>query len=264
MTIQPTDLVLKYGPWSLSKADCAAQCPKKFDLQYIHKGPKTRNNSDALVGQAVHKVLELVMQATPAVKAYEAASIMYQLTSVEQARVDDLRPFVDNFVVKFEDWCKRHNVHQTITERKFAVDIEGNPTEFFGGKTFFRGVVDLMAFMSDMPHVAILDHKTGKPRGISHYKNQFDSYRLLIKAKYPRLTGAITGINFLQIDQVIFQKFSNLPEIPALMDTIMIYLNESTKNLDNLERTIPGPLCGWCDHHLMCSGVVPDTGTGNG
>lgn len=253
MSPTPSNLVLMYAPWSTSKIETAIQCPKKFGLAYASK-PKlpTTGNSDALVGKAAHYILEKITQGVPLPVAYAEAIQKFSLTSVETSRVDELKPYLDNFLHKFESWCTRHAAKERITELKLAVDQKGNPISYFDKHVFFRGVLDLVVLLENAPHAVVIDHKTGKPRDMSHYARQLENYVLLLKSHYLRLTGFVTAINFLQIDQVVFQPLREVDAIGTLMDPLIAYLNKSTENLTDLEKTNVGPLCGWCDYRQHC------------
>jgi putative RecB family exonuclease len=252
---QPTQFVLDYAPWSVSKANVAAECPKRFHFTYILKKPR-KTNPDALVGNAVHKAVEYVLGGYPLSKAFDAVVAQYELMSEELDRVMFFQPAVQNFMQKFESYCKRHNAGTPAIEQRLAVDLEGRPVKFFDKRAFMRGVLDLSVLFRGTPHGLVLDHKTGKQHDLKYFQNQFLGYVLLLKAAHPDLTGIKVGINFLKTDAIQMGKMYDVTSIEPVRRSIIEFLNQATRETADFEKAVPSKLCGWCDHQEYCPAHV--------
>lgn len=265
MSIEPSPFVLEHAPWSYSKAETAAQCPYRFYLTYVEKRKRGRPNADALVGQAVHKILEFMISGRNWNLAYEAAMESYpDLTSNELDRVQEMRFAAKNFIEKLGRYQDRHHIADTWIERKMGIDIDGKPTKFFSDAVFFRGVVDLALFPKDRGHVIVLDHKTGKRRSLHYYEKQFDCYLLLVKATLSTLTQGRVGIHWTKDDVIeLSKKARNISDIQPYREQLIEWLNQSVKDTANFEMTKRGPLCPWCDHQGSCPEFSEGSDTDN-
>lgn len=264
MSVEPSAFVLKHAPWSYSKAETAAQCPLRFFLTYVQKRKRGKPNADALVGQAVHKILEFMISGRSWNLAYEAARESYDLTSNEIDRVDEMKFAAQNFMTKLGKYQERHNIQDTWIERKLGITLDGAPTRFFGNDVFFRGVVDLALFPKDRGHVIILDHKTGKRRSLHYYEKQFDCYLLLIKASLKTLSQGRVGIHWAKEDLIELSKKSrNIAEIEPYREQLIQWLNSAVEETDNFDKTKRGPLCPWCDHQAECPEFSQGSDTNN-
>ena len=254
MTTEPSAFVRDYAPWSYSKAETAAQCPYRFKLTYVKKRKRGWPNADALVGQAVHKILEFMISGRSWNLAYEAARESYpDLTSNEIDRVEEMKFAAQNFMTKLGKYQERHNIQNTWIERKLGITLDGTPTKFFGSGVFFRGVVDLALFPKDRGHVIVLDHKTGKRRSLHYYEKQFDCYLLLVKANLQSLSQGRVGIHWAKEDHIELSKKSrNIADVEPYREQLITWLNDAVKETSNLDKTKRGPLCPWCDHQSVC------------
>jgi hypothetical protein len=139
------------------------------------------------------------------------------------------------------------------------VTLDGKAVAFFDeAKAFFRGVLDLSYLIPSKPHVVIMDHKTGKDRGIGYYQSQFDGYLWLIKSLHPELEGAQIAVNFLQSDRTEFAPFTRFHDAGELCERVVAFLNKATAKVENIEAARPGPLCPWCDFHSICPARTAD------
>ena len=250
--VQPSDIVMQYKPWSTSKADKAKQCPLAFKLRYVDKlkGP---DNPDALVGKAVHSILEYVIMSTPVEKALAQALETYKLTSNEIDRVNDFVPAVDSFKRKFAHYCKTHGTQIPQVEQKLSIDRNGKPVRFFDNKNgFFRGAIDVTAQFKHRPYALAIDHKTGKLRALAYYKNQMDAYIMMLKAHNLKLEHVIPGIHWLQSNHIELGKPVPVGNLVDMIDALVHRLNEDTAGLKNLDQYNESPLCGWCEFKDRC------------
>ena len=251
-TVHPTEIVLKYAPWSVSKADKAKQCPLAFKFTYVdkHKGP---DNPDALVGKALHSILEYSIMGTPVTDAVDKVMETYKLTSSEMDRVMDLAPTVDSFKRKFAHYCRTHGTARPQVEQKLSIDRNGKPVRFFDNKNgFFRGAIDVAVLFNNRPYALALDHKTGKLRALEYYKNQMDAYAMLLKAHNLKLEKVMPSIHWLQANHIEMGKFMAVDDLVKMIDALVHRLNEDTAGLEDLDKHNVTPLCGWCPHQDRC------------
>jgi hypothetical protein len=250
----PNELTLKYAPWSISKADVALQCPMKFNLGYIDKSKeKAVTNTDALVGKAVHRILELTLTGITINKAFQCALSEFQLTSNEEETVQGFRPSVITFLTRFTKYRQQCNGAEPTVEIKLGVNLDWASVPFFDSSVFFRGVIDLNMDLINKPHTVILDHKTGKFRELDHFKHQFDGYLLLKKAHNPAIEKIRVGLNFLQDNRVdLLKELQDVLDLEPVITRVLSYLNDAAMSLKDLNVTKPSPLCAWCDHRKRC------------
>lgn len=267
MAIEPTAFVRQYAPWSTSKADTVRNCPRKFKYQYIDKirGLKAKKLGDALVGKAVHKLLEysLVLKR-PISDFVDTVIAEYDLNEENTARFMGNIPAATSLMERMNAYCQRKwNNPTPKIEQKLAVNLEGKGVAFFDdSKAFFRGVVDLSYRIPGTQHMVILDHKTGKDRGIGYYQSQFDGYLWLLKGAYPELEGVQIAVNFLQSNKTEFATFKYVHDAGELRDHVVAFLNKATAKVVDIEAVRRGPLCDWCDFYSICPAHNTDGGHG--
>lgn len=254
---KPTEIVKKYAPWSVSKANISKQCPHRFYLQYVKKVkvdvPPTQ---EALVGIAAHSALEYAIGSNgklSVARCFKLAITEHSLTTREIEIVRGFQPAVENFMQKLKIYRHRHNADLPIIEQKLAVDFEGNPIKFWDNSGLIRGVVDMSLRFKGRPHALIIDHKTGKERELAYFEKQFDTYALLMRAAIPELEAIKLGINFIKADRIDFKKgMLDVRDVQALLNKVLSFLNETTREADNHKLVRPGPLCNWCDYKSVC------------
>lgn len=264
MSVELTPFLKEHAPWSLSKVDSVAQCPRKFMYGYVNKPDKSLlglyDNYDARVGKAVHKMLEYMVTGQSIDRAVRFVADEFDLVTKELGALEASRPAALRFLSMFNAFRNTRGKHRLIVEHKIAVDFDGKKCEYFGPKNkpnniLLRGVVDVGCVFTDSPLAVIVDHKTGKNKGIAYYANQMTCYALLIKANYPSITRFIPAINWVQDSKVELGKEVDLTRIDTLMDKVVQFMLESTKDIDNskLETANVGALCHWCDYRSLCS-----------
>jgi CRISPR/Cas system-associated exonuclease Cas4 (RecB family) len=256
MNIEPNLFVRKYGPWSISKADTVRNCPRKFKYQYIEKIRKLEapKKGDALVGKAIHKLLEYAIRLNKPANLFTANVISeFTLTGEDVDRFNSLVPAADSLVARLAKSQLRWSAFPPKIEQKLAVDINGHVVNFFDdSKAFFRGVIDISYQIKNRKHLIVMDHKTGKYRDINYYKSQMDGYLWLVKGLDPELEAVQTAVNYLQTDQTIYALIERVPDAGELGDRVIAFLNKSTAKVTDLEVMTVGPLCLWCDYHSIC------------
>lgn len=254
--IQPTAFVKKYAPWSISKAKAANTCPYKFKLQYVLKEKaRLTAGKEARVGQCVHEVLEMALAGRPVKTTLPLIIQQHGLTTDEEDMALAFETAIVNFVKRLATYRRKINAKEPVMERKMGLSVDGRAVNFYAKDVFMRGVLDMYMFIHGRPHAVVLDHKTGKDRGLEPHEAQFEAYLAMMKAVYPELTGVSIGVNFLQTDHVEFfdnGRMRDVRDITPLMNRVINYLNTATRGITDLDLCKVTKLCGWCDFRNVC------------
>jgi putative RecB family exonuclease len=254
-TAIPSDFVKKYAPWSISKLNAAAQCPHLFHLKYVDKPEMvaTPMSVDAMIGTAVHRMVEFALQGHAVAKAYKAAIVGTQLVTAELERVRAFMPAITVFIRRLTLYRQHHNVQTPILEKKWSVSFDGAPLGFWDRSGFLRGAVDLHALFAAKPYALLLDHKSGKAKPLDSYTWQFKAYSLLLKAHNPQIEKVQTGINHLFTESIDMSAgLTDVRDVGGMVNAFVVYANEQTRLTYNHLQTRKGPLCGWCDFKPIC------------
>ncbi len=252
--VEPSDFVRQYAPWAITKINVAAQCPHKFHLQYdVKKKMGLPTSSAALIGRAVHTLLEQIVRGHRLDVARKMAVEGHKLTTNEIEAVDGFIPAATQFLSRINAYRQRLNMGPLQPEKKWAIGFDGKPRGYWSKNVFLRGAVDVHAIFQDKPFALVLDHKTGKWKELKEYRWQFAAYKLLLKAHKPEVQKVQTGINHLFTETVDMSKgLDDVRDISAMLDDFMRYVNEQTRTAYNHNITRRGPLCDWCDYKTIC------------
>jgi CRISPR/Cas system-associated exonuclease Cas4 (RecB family) len=253
-----TDLLLKFAPWSISKAGCAITCPRQFGLKYVDKVPEEAPRSENKVGTVAHAVLENRLKGKPAREAKTSAVEKTPLTSTEEEQLKTLEDGINEFMKRFDAFCKANGVTELLIEKKWAINAALSPVSFFSKDVFFRGVVDLAVLTKDRDLI-VVDHKSGTvASSLSKFKPQLDSYAVLGLATTPDIAGVQSAIHFLQGNgdaKIKWNKYIDANLIKTQLNPWLIsYLTEAAKSAKDTTVTKPGKNwpCGWCAYRLSC------------
>jgi CRISPR/Cas system-associated exonuclease Cas4 (RecB family) len=255
-----TDLAIKYGAWSLSKANTALQCPHKFYLTYINKpteGESKYESTEAIIGKRVHKVLELFFAGFDLSKAFHYAIQEGKLTTAERNSVLSYRPAITLFIHKWEQYSTRVQGGPPQTELKLCINKEFKPCSFFSTDAFFRGVIDLKVPLINKPTCVIIDHKTGKKKPISEHGLQLRSYALLLKLHDDKLERVQSGIHYVTDGSIdLCTNLHYVTDISEYVEELITHINKAAANLVDLQVTRPNRLCDWCDQKYRCTTIM--------
>lgn len=248
--------VLKHAPWSISKAGTIEKCSTQFDYKYgPNKIKELVQYQQATVGVAVHKALEMALDGTMVKTAFRHAIDQCGLTTNEAEEVMSFYDQVDRFVKKMLAFQKTHGVlpQNRYIERRWALKADFTKTDFFDKTGFFRGVVDF-GMLTAANDLVIIDHKSGKQKPLEEYAAQFKSYCLMALAMIPSLRGVQTAVNFVQTDQLVWNKYVTAEVItkeyrPWLVD----YLTKSCAGLLKPPIAIKGWYCDYCGYKPICT-----------
>lgn len=260
---KPSKFLIEYKPWSYTKLQVAKRCPTQFYKKYVNKEKTTsRDSAEALVGKAVHKLIELLLRGYEWDLAYQKVEVEHRLTSEEILRVKDFEPDVRNFLHGLKVHNKNTDIKTQKVELQYAIDTNCNPVKnFFDNSSFFRGVIDLALFPEKDPVVIVLDHKTGKRKNISEFQEQLESYVILLKAHHPNLQHAKIGIHFLQTKEIDFMPWKSIADIQPYWDSLIRYMNNLTVETHQFDTVRTNWWCNYCDYRTTCKGYDRDQNT---
>lgn len=283
---QFSDLVLKFGPWSISKAGTAEKCSLQFDFKYgAQKQKELETYQESNIGVAVHLALELALGATPLKAAFQMAGDKYELTDHELEQLESFYEQVGRFVAKMAKFQTKHGVHpaHVMIERRMGIRADFSACSFFekgGGcshcqravaahvdgmcvsrvptpykealPVFFRGVVDYAMLTKDK-NLIIIDHKSGKEKDLSFFQPQFKSYCLMAQAAIPDLKGIQTAINFVMTDNLVWNPYVKASTIRDEYRPWMVeHLAKSCEKLEGGVSASKGWWCDWCGYKSIC------------
>lgn len=213
---------MEIKPYSYSKLQTYKQCPRKAKYKYIDGLPDPAGAA-AVRGSRIHDSLEKFVLGT-----------------------GDLDPEVPDV---WRGRLKPKNDAIVRPEYKFAVDIEGNETDFDGGDVFFRGLFDNVTEYPFDNTMHLDEYKTGKPRD-AHF-DQLGVYARVLFVIFDDIE-TVKG-RVLYIDHPTFKHkvltFERGPEeqvIPKLMQPLWD-MNEIIE-ADDIASANQTPLCGWCPY----------------
>jgi len=259
-----SELARKYAPWSISKADLAETCPSQFELKHIKRAPEEAVAAENKVGTAAHSVLEFRVGGQDAKTAKAAALEKTPLTERETEDLRVLEDSIEEFVRKFDAFCKNYGVTEVLREQQWGLTAEGKPTGFKAPDVFFRGVVDLAAITRDQALV-VIDHKSGAAKDIKRwgkYSRQINTYAVMGLANMPQITGVRGALHFLQgprdlrlqwLDFLDAERIRKL-HTPWLFEVV----NKAAANLTApfvAKPTLKKWPCNYCPYKPSCSAL---------
>ena len=246
------DIVLQFSPWSISKADLAKKCPKAFAFRYVEKLGSS-SGTEARVGTAAHRSIELQRQGVHPVEAEETAvREAKDLTTAELEDLAALRGGIHDYIRRIQEYRTRHGdiVHEA-QESRLGVDAKGNAADYNDPKTFFRGSVDDLLEHGTGKGVSI-DHKSGKLKTAADYAKQLDGYNVLIVANRPSVKKISSGIHFVRHKHLDWHNTVHRDHVMrTLLPWLRHYIETCARNLGQYEAT-PTRLCPWCDYIDKC------------
>ena len=246
--------VINYGPWSPSKATLAGDCPLAFKYKYIDNVKiDLPPNSGAVVGVAVHRAQELILGGIKASEALDQ-SIVENSEKLTYKDKEQVKTFVQPLIEFNERIAKfkiNKGVKEILIERKWAINSNFEPCDFFDSSGLIRGVVDLCMVMHS-GHIIIIDHKTGKVRPVDYYRTQLDFYTIMALAHYEDLKGVQCALHYVahgRLDWASPIKSTYIRDV--LQPWILDYLAKKSARVESNEAK-PGFHCRWCDFRDIC------------
>lgn len=261
--VKPSEFVRQFAPWSISKLNVANQCPHRFYLQYsVKRKMGLPTTSEALVGRAVHTMLENIIKGHTLENSKLLAIDVHQLTTTEIETVDGFLPATTRFLAKVHTYQKKFNLGKLQPEQKWAIKLDGSSCGYWNNDGFLRGSIDLNALFQHKPYALLIDHKTGKWKALEEYAGQLAAYKLLFKAHHPEVQKIQIGINHLFTETIDMKKgLDDVRDVSTMLSTFIGYANNRTRTAYNHQVTRKGPLCGWCDYKTICPAHAEHNGS---
>jgi len=250
------------APWSASKMKCLQKCPFQYYLKYVlkFKLPADYQIQDdplsANLGKAAHEILEVLVIGKPLDAAYKIVKERYVGKKIltEQEWVDGVDSLYYN-IHKFEErittFSRQNPVKRVLTELRMAITRDYQPTGFFSDDVWFRGVIDLI-LMLVCKDVIIIDHKKGGGMGgTRYYEEQLNIYKILFHFGVEPVTGAQSGIHFIEAGEVNMADYHNSDQIESDLKTRLEWnmqgAIDTVKEIGFFKHKRGGP-CKWCEY----------------
>lgn len=252
--------VLKYAPWSISKANLMGLCLRQGGFKYVDKFKEGKKSTQSRVGTVAHAVLEAARKVTFDVETLteEARRICVrdELSHDETVEILSKVPGILDYVRRVNAFKAEHGVARELIEYQLAMDENGNGVPFFDKRAFFRGVIDDGLWTSD-DVLVMIDHKSGRKKPIREHSTQFYAYMGLAVANFPALRGVQPAINYFGEPKLDwFPRFdgsggpwSREEIVQHVFPWLETYLNKLSKRLLVLDTGSPNPETGWqCEY----------------
>lgn len=246
------DLLAYFAPWSISKADLARKCPKAFRFRYVDK-VRTESGTEAKVGTAAHRVIELLLQGAGITEAeQQAIAEAKNLTSTEIEALYGHREASVAYADRIASYRTRYNIVFEAQELRLAVNDAGRAIGYDDPKAFFRGAIDHV-LVHDRRAI-VIDHKSGKVKPIDQHWKQLDSYAVLSHANMLEhnlrdVRAAIHHLRAQHLDWHVGRDKQTTTQ--TLFPWLRGYLQACARGLEGFEAT-PNRLCPWCDYEKRC------------
>ena len=262
-------LARRFAPWSFSKMEAAEACPAQFNFKHVAKTAASPATSDTKVGIHVHEVLEHRVLGKSARDAQQLAAAKTPLTTQEQETLHMFAENIEDFLQRFDRFCKTQGVTKLLTEVAWGFTDTYQPASFFAPDVYFRGKLDLGILTRDND-LYLLDHKSGvaKPLVDDPKKQaQLQAYGVLAMPNLPDIGGVRGGIHFLQGDAPLRIQWAPYLAANTLRAAYRPWLfdriNEAAANLTEpyearpaksrmKKNKQPGWPCGWCNYQAHC------------
>ena len=134
-----------------------------------------------------------------------------------------------------KDWEK-------VTHAKKILNLQDTAT--------LAEIKDAYRRMSKKYHPDLADNESRK--NDSKIYEITEAYQILLKAHHPELTRIMSGVNWLKSDRIELGKFIDVPDVLALMNKFVAFLNEATQDCTDFSVYRTSRLCDWCDYKSKC------------
>lgn len=255
-----SDRARKFAPWSFSMMETAESCPAQFRHKHLLKSAAAPAPSDTKVGIVAHAILEHRVMGTEAKTARKTAVDKTPLTTQEQEMLRLLDESMEDFLRRFDAFCKNNGVKQVICESSWGITDAYLPAEFFGKDVFFRGKMDLGAVTRD-DDLFLIDHKSGVAKPLERdqkKRQQLQVYAVLAAANVSGIRGVRGGIHFMQGDvdkRIQWTAYIPVERVRTLYAPWLYgRINAAADNLTEPFEARPAPKwpCKWCAYQAAC------------
>ncbi len=255
-----SELARKHAPWSFSKMETAESCPAQFRHKHVVKTAAAPAPSDTKVGIVAHATLEGRLRGTPVGVAKKEAVDKTPLTSSERELLKTLDESMDDFLRRFDAFCRAQGVTRVLVEEEWGFTDVYASAQFFGEDVFFRGKLDVGALTRDND-LYLIDHKSGVAKPLERdqkKRQQLQAYAVLALPNLPEIGGVRGGIHFMQGDPDLRIQWTKYIPAARLRETYAPWLfqrvNAAAENL--VEPYVARPAvrwpCKWCQYQDAC------------
>jgi hypothetical protein len=268
--VEISPLARQYAPWSFSKMEAAETCPAQFRHKHVVKTTAAPATSDTKVGIHAHEVLEHRVLGKTAKEARILAASKTPLTTQEQEALHMMEESIEDFLRRFDGFCKAQGVTRILTEVAWGFTATYQPASFFAKDVYFRGKLDV-GVLTRNNDLYVIDHKSGVAKQLADdpkKQQQLQAYGVLALPNLPDIGGVRGGIHFMQgpVDlRIQWSPFIAAERIRSLYTPwLFSRINTAADNLTEpfearpakslVKKTkLPGWPCGWCQYQSVCA-----------
>jgi putative RecB family exonuclease len=249
--------VIEMQRYSHSKIESFKQCPKKYELAYIRRMPKTTRGIEAYLGSRVHEALEWLYEHVCMGRVPEVTEVLQRYRERWDAEWDPCvriarKGFTaTDYRVAGERLIKDYYARHHPFDRGTTVGLEIGVQLELDSERIVRGIVDRLVKVSDGVW-EIHDYKTGRSLPTQEQADadrQLALYQLAVERMYPDAQDVTLVWHYLFHDQEIRSR--RTPDrLEALLDEVRADIAEiesATEYPTNVTK-----LCGWCDYQGAC------------
>lgn len=244
----------KYSPYSFSRIESWASCPKKFEFQYIVKPPREDVANPILEkGTLFHAVLEHAI-----VNKLEDFSIDEELKALSDVEIEEIVTNALNFTIKSNIYKRIRKLKGVkIPEKEMLLCSDLKPTTD-QSKALIRGFIDLLVIDEENKICYIFDWKTGgkSKENLEKWpkpKDQLELYAIWANQMYD-VDQIETAFVYVEHDHTANYSFKNkdIEHLKKKFKEKIDVIEKDTKFEKNLSQ-----LCAWCDYRTLCLGLDP-------
>lgn len=202
-------------PWSYSSLQSFETCPRRHYLTKISKVVVEPTTPALAGGRAVHKAMEDGVNGKVIPEAYFG-----------------YKPIINRI---------RAAPGQKQTERKWGLDRNLHPVDFFAKDVWVRGVLDLTIVHPTM--AIVIDYKTGK---VKQDSDQLKLFAAAGFAMYPFAEKIKTGYMWLDHDKITDETYLRQDTAPIWQEFMPRIERMKRVEADGNWEPCPSGLCGWC------------------
>lgn len=182
---------MKPLPWSHSSISSFDTCGRMYEEIKVHHNFQDQKNPASIWGDQVHIAFEKYLGEGVALPANMTQYFDY----LQQFRI---RP------------------GKLLVEKKYALNLQLKPTDFFAADVWGRGIIDVLTLYNNVADVD--DHKTGATR--KKDMQQLIIFALLTFYHHPEIDTVHCRFHWLQLGAVDKETFYR-HQIPALWETLL-------------------------------------------
>ena len=245
--------------WSHSRIETFKTCPKKYELAYVRKVPRTARGIEAYMGSRVHEALESLYEDVCMGRVPEVGEVLDRYREAWDREWDpcvrvvregytpaDYRAAGERAI---RGYYERHHPFDADTtigiERRVVLDLDAE------GERRLQGYVDRIVKVADGVW-EIHDYKTGRSlptQADVDSDRQLALYQLAVEQMYPEVREMTLVWHYLMHGEELHSK--RRPEqLAALREEVLADVRE-IECADDFPTRV-SRLCDWCDYRSAC------------